>query len=68
MPDSFCACTKPCLKGLLFTRKNSDLGAISVTERKSLKWRVTHHIGVYTMPDSFFADTKTMPERASVHT
>ena len=30
---SSCAARKPYHVGLLFTRKNSDLGAISVTER-----------------------------------
>ena len=45
--------------GLLFTHKNGDLGAISVTERccaalrPSLKWRVTYRIGVHTIQDSF---------------
>ena len=33
IPDSFCTGTKPHLKGLLFTHKNSDFGAISVKER-----------------------------------
>ena len=33
IPDSCCAGTKPYRIGLLFTHKNSDWGAISVTER-----------------------------------
>ena len=59
---------KPCRIRLLFTHKNGNFGAISVTERKSLKWTVTHQIGVHAIPDSFCATTKTMPERASIHT
>ena len=41
--------------GLVFTHKNDDFGAISVTERscaashRSLKWSVTYGIGVHTL-------------------
>ena len=41
--------------GLVFTDKNGDFGAISVTERscaalhRSLKWCVTYRIGVHTL-------------------
>ena len=41
--------------GLVFTHKNGDFGAISVTERscaaphRSLKWSVTYRIGVHTL-------------------
>ena len=41
--------------GLVFTHKNGDFGAISVTERscaaphRSLKWCVTYRIGVHTL-------------------
>ena len=48
---------KPFQIGLLFTHKNGDFGAISVTERswafRSLKWRVTYRTGVHTIADSF---------------
>ena len=58
--------------GLLFTPNNGDFGAISVTERScpalSLNWRVTYGISVHTIPDRFCADTKTISDRASVHT
>ena len=53
---------------------NGDFGAISVTERgcagprQSLKWRVVYRIGVHTIPDSFCAGTKTIPDGASVYT
>ena len=57
--------------GLLFTHKNGDFGAISVTERScaalSLNWRVTYGIRVHTIPDRSCADTKIIPGRASVH-
>ena len=60
--------------GLRFTHKNGDFGAISVKERgcaapcQSLKWRDAYRIGVHTIPDSFCAGTKTIPDRASVYT
>ena len=65
--------------GLRFTKKNGDFGKISVTERgcaapsraeprRSLKWRDAYQIGVHTIPDSFCAGTKTIPDRASVYT
>ena len=57
--------------GLLFTHNNGDFGAISVTERScpalSLNWRVTYGISVHTIPDRFCTDTKTIPDRTSVH-
>ena len=58
--------------GLRFIHKNDDFGAISATERscasRSLKWRDAYRIGVHTIPDSFCAGTKTIPDRASVYT
>ena len=58
--------------GLLFTHNNGNFGAISVTERScpalSLNWRVKYGISVHTIPDRFCADTKTILDRASVHT
>ena len=65
LPDSlFAPAQKPYRIGILFTRKNGDFGAISVTERsstaprRSLKWRVTYRIGVHTIQDSLFAPTQ----------
>ena len=63
---------KPYRIGLLFTHKNGDFDAISVRERScpalSLNRRVTYGISVHTIPDRFCAGTKTILDRASVHT
>ena len=68
----FAPAWKPYLRGLLFTHKNGDFGAISVTVRScpalSLNWRVTYWISVHTIPDRFRADTKTIPYRVSLFT
>ena len=68
----FAQTRKPYRIGLLFTHNNGDFGAISVTKRRcpalSLNWRVKYRISVHTIPHRFCADTKTIPDRASVHT
>ena len=71
---SFAPARKSYWIGLRFKHKNRDFGAISVTERgcaaprQSLKWRDAYRVGVHTIPDSFCAGTKTIPDRASVYT
>ena len=63
---------KPYRIGLMFTRKNGDVGAISVTERscfapRSLKWRVTYRIRVHTITDTFHVGTKSFPVSGYEH-
>ena len=45
--------------GLLFTHKNGNFGAISVTERRFRTWSVTHGIG--SLPN-FGAHIRTVAE------
>ena len=69
---AFAPSPRPYRIGHLFTHNNSDFGGVSVTERSCpelpLHWRVKYGISFHTIPDRFCADTKTIPDRASIYT
>ena len=62
---AFASIQKPFRIGLLFTHKNGDFGAISVTARSFhapiSKWKVTYRIGVHTIPHGLSCRHKLYP-------